>query len=1062
MATRAKNGNNGNSGKTPERNNSEMNTRLDQLTDLIVSFQEDGKWLSQKLRKEKESRTITQIRGKKEIITDENKIEKSFLKYYEKLYKEGGKSVHQIEQYLKDTITPRISVEDLEELNKNITEEEITSVINNLQEDKAPGPDGLTPKYYKKMKETILPNMTELFNEVLEGKGIPKSWEEAFITLIPKTQQEVLEVSSYRPISRLNVDYKVFTKILAERLKKKFLKEYIGEDQLLRNPSHTILRKWEYYESEHQKLAGLDKKTNNQEFPVFLLSARIIRAINISSRDSLSASDCYVTLSLPTATQEQFRTKTIKNCDTPVWNETFYFRIQPKLKNILQLEVWDDDPFTKDESIFIVYFDLTRVQPGGTVLELFCLKPKKEDSVYNQECLEVEFKLSAIPGPSEHLISNGVLVARELSILEVRVDEVENEKLLEAKKNVVLTVQESYEGTQKTTKDLHCFQFHCIKNWEPVLKVKFQSIECAKDSDSNYYLILPLKCLPMGQKVELDLLTERGEALKLHLQVIGWTPNLDVRLDYELCAEEQDFLCKRKKVVADALSKLFYLRRNLLEHEVPVIGVTATGGGVRAMVALYGHLLALQKLKILDCVTYITSASGSTWTLTDLYQQPEWSQTSLELFIETAKSRIMRSKWDVISIDRLKYFHKELTERIRRGHLISFTALWGLVQAAFLNEIPKNRKITEQRKALNEGQNPFPIYAAINVKDKYISTFDFREWIEFNPYEVGFQKYGAYVRAEDFDSQFFMGKLVKRFSESDICYMEGIWTNICSRNLLDGLYWSSTPDEFWDRWVRDLTEKNDENSLEDGYKTVYKPPCSAAGNLCEIFNDILTDRPLKGASRNFLEGLEFDSDYLNQKKFTKWKDTVLDGCPGKLTPVEKSLCLIDIGYFLNNSAPPLLKPERNVDVIIIVDYDCFDVFKEAEMLAKYCGVQGIPFPKINVTEEDRRNPKECYMFSDEDNPKAPIIVYFPLVNCSFRECKAPGVKRTPAEMSGGEVKIGKDDSPYATKNLTYSTEEFDKLLNLATYNVLCGKDLILQSIEKAVLKRQKVGLDSSV
>ncbi|XP_048363002.1 uncharacterized protein LOC125438599 [Sphaerodactylus townsendi] len=41
MATRGKAGNNGSNGKTPERNNIEMNTRLDQLTDLIVSFQED-------------------------------------------------------------------------------------------------------------------------------------------------------------------------------------------------------------------------------------------------------------------------------------------------------------------------------------------------------------------------------------------------------------------------------------------------------------------------------------------------------------------------------------------------------------------------------------------------------------------------------------------------------------------------------------------------------------------------------------------------------------------------------------------------------------------------------------------------------------------------------------------------------------------------------------------------------------------------------------------------------------------------------------------------------------
>ena len=49
--------------------------------------------------------------------------------------------------------------------------------------------------------------------------------------------------------------------------------------------------------------------------------------------------------------------------------------------------------------------------------------------------------------------------------------------------------------------------------------------------------------------------------------------------------------------------------------------------------------------------------------------------------------------------------------------------------------------------------------------------------------------------------------------------------------------------------------------------------------------------------------------------------------PSKLTPVEKTLCLIDIGYFINNSGPPLLKPERSVDVIIALDYDMGVPFK---------------------------------------------------------------------------------------------------------------------------------------
>lgn len=47
--------------------------------------------------------------------------------------------------------------------------------------------------------------------------------------------------------------------------------------------------------------------------------------------------------------------------------------------------------------------------------------------------------------------------------------------------------------------------------------------------------------------------------------------------------------------------------------QVPVVGIMATGGGARAMTSLYGHLLALQKLDLLDCVTYFSGISGSTW-----------------------------------------------------------------------------------------------------------------------------------------------------------------------------------------------------------------------------------------------------------------------------------------------------------------------------------------------------------------------------------------------------------------------------------------------------------------
>jgi len=60
------------------------------------------------------------------------------------------------------------------------------------------------------------------------------------------------------------------------------------------------------------------------------------------------------------------------------------------------------------------------------------------------------------------------------------------------------------------------------------------------------------------------------------------------------------------------------------------------------------------------------------------------------------------------------------------------------------------------------------------------------------------------------------------------------------------------------------------------------------------------------------------------------------------------------------------------------------------MTYKYCKIQKIPFPKVEISEEEAKNPKECYVFEDAEDPRAPIVIHFPLVNDTFKEFKAPG------------------------------------------------------------------------
>ncbi|NXN96471.1 PA24E phospholipase, partial [Rhinopomastus cyanomelas] len=346
------------------------------------------------------------------------------------------------------------------------------------------------------------------------------------------------------------------------------------------------------------------------------------------------------------------------------------------------------------------------------------------------------------------------------------------------------TVRGSFEETQNisVSSDSHSplpdpFVFHYAKYKQPSLDVALTKkrrlptscacISCGARRRS-LPLTVPLKSLPSEREVRSE-----QRSFDLRFKVKKCQEDLDIRLGFELCAQEQDFICKRKKVVAATLKNLLQLEEDLQDDEVPVVAIMTTGGGTRALTAMYAHLLSVQELNVLDTVSYISGLSGTTWTMSNLYEDPDWSQKDLKKTLGDVRKHVLKNKFFAcFAPDRLKYYLKELGQRQQEGHQLCFTDLWGLIIETMLHEKEDSHKLTDQQNALNQGQNPLPIYLSLNVKDK-ISDQDFREWVEFTPYEVGFPKYGVFIRAEDFGSEFFMGRLMKKIPESRICFLEG-------------------------------------------------------------------------------------------------------------------------------------------------------------------------------------------------------------------------------------------------------------------------------------------------
>uniref|UniRef100_A0A670HM89 Reverse transcriptase domain-containing protein n=1 Tax=Podarcis muralis TaxID=64176 RepID=A0A670HM89_PODMU len=212
--------------------NKEVEWNIKRLRQKNFEFaNKSGRWLAWQIRKRKEQSTINKIILDGEEVENPKAIRKGFLDFYKHLYNNREKNnMKKIERFLKGKSVQKIPTDKKDRLNAPIVNEEIIETIKELKKGKAPGPDGLTSSYYKELRHALIVPIKEVMNNILQQQDIPRTWKEAFITLIPKQDSDLTQVKNYRPISLLNTDYKIFAGILAKRLKK-ILQEVIHVDQ---------------------------------------------------------------------------------------------------------------------------------------------------------------------------------------------------------------------------------------------------------------------------------------------------------------------------------------------------------------------------------------------------------------------------------------------------------------------------------------------------------------------------------------------------------------------------------------------------------------------------------------------------------------------------------------------------------------------------------------------------------------------------------------------------------------------------------------------------------------
>ena len=187
-------------------------------------------YFEQLLKSNKRKSVIKEVYNEnKDIITETNEILKIIKSFYEKLYSDCD-VLEDINKIFLDEI-PKLSEESKTFCEGKLTKNECYEVLKEMKVNKSPGNDGFTVEFYITFWPTLGETLVETLNEAYNRGELSTSQKQGVITLIEKEGKDSMHIKNYRPITLLNVDYKILSKILAKRIQE-VLPEIIHHDQV--------------------------------------------------------------------------------------------------------------------------------------------------------------------------------------------------------------------------------------------------------------------------------------------------------------------------------------------------------------------------------------------------------------------------------------------------------------------------------------------------------------------------------------------------------------------------------------------------------------------------------------------------------------------------------------------------------------------------------------------------------------------------------------------------------------------------------------------------------------
>ena len=183
---------------------------------LLDNSEVPSKYFFKKEVKNGKKKIITEIRNNNVVYKNNDNIMNEFVKFYTDLFSNEEIDDDVMDFFLKDL--PELSDIDKNLCEVPITIEEISESLCSMQNDKSPGPDGLSKNFYVCFFDILGPILFKLYENIFDENTLSDSQKLSYITLICKDSSKHFDVKAYRPISLMNYDVKILSKLICRRM----------------------------------------------------------------------------------------------------------------------------------------------------------------------------------------------------------------------------------------------------------------------------------------------------------------------------------------------------------------------------------------------------------------------------------------------------------------------------------------------------------------------------------------------------------------------------------------------------------------------------------------------------------------------------------------------------------------------------------------------------------------------------------------------------------------------------------------------------------------------------